>query len=151
MFKVYKMCMFPLFFFLPAFRKIYKSANLPLFCLKWREENYPEEELKSKLGHMMGLLFLILDSVLPAAAAKSLVVSDSVRPHRRQPTRLRRPWDSPGKNTGVGCHFLPVNKQISLLEKSMLTLANSIHFSRLGRRLQMHRNNFCGQIWCLAL
>ena len=31
---------------------------------------------------------------------------DSVRPHRRQPTRLRRPWDSPGKNTGVGCHFL---------------------------------------------
>ena len=33
-------------------------------------------------------------------------VSDSVRPHRRQPTRLSRPWDSPGKNTGVGCHFL---------------------------------------------
>ena len=27
-------------------------------------------------------------------------------PHRRQPTRLPRPWDSPGKNTGVGCHFL---------------------------------------------
>ena len=33
-------------------------------------------------------------------------MSDSVRPHRRQPTRLPRPWDSPGKNTGVGCHFL---------------------------------------------
>ena len=33
-------------------------------------------------------------------------MSDSVRPHRRQPTRLLRPWDSPGKNTGVGCHFL---------------------------------------------
>ena len=29
-----------------------------------------------------------------------------MRPHRRQPTRLLRPWDSPGKNTGVGCHFL---------------------------------------------
>ena len=28
-----------------------------------------------------------------------------MRPHRRQPTRLPRPWDSPGKNTGVGCHF----------------------------------------------
>ena len=50
-----------------------------------------------------------------AAAAKSLqfssvqfsrsVVSNSVRPHRRQPNRLPRPWDSPGKNTGVGCHF----------------------------------------------
>src|SRR5574340_221815 len=34
------------------------------------------------------------------------VVSDSVRPHRRQPTRFPHPWDSPGKNTKVGCHFL---------------------------------------------
>ena len=43
-----------------------------------------------------------------AAAAKLLnsVVSDSARPHRQQPTRLPNPWDSPGKNTGVGCHFL---------------------------------------------
>ena len=42
-----------------------------------------------------------------AATAKSAsVVSDSVQPHRRQPTRLPRPWDYPGKNSGVGCHFL---------------------------------------------
>ena len=34
------------------------------------------------------------------------VLSDPVRSHRRQPTRLPRPWDSPGKNTGVGCRFL---------------------------------------------
>ena len=33
-------------------------------------------------------------------------MSDSVRPHRRQPTRLPYPWDSPDKNAGVGCHFL---------------------------------------------
>jgi len=33
-------------------------------------------------------------------------VSDSVRPRRQQPTRLPHPWDSPGKSTGVGCHFL---------------------------------------------
>ena len=33
-------------------------------------------------------------------------MSDSVQPHRRQPTRLPHPWDSPGKNTGVGCHLL---------------------------------------------
>ena len=33
-------------------------------------------------------------------------MSNSVRPHRRQPTRLLYPWDFPGKNTGVGCHFL---------------------------------------------
>ena len=36
----------------------------------------------------------------------ALVVSDSVRPHRWQPTRLPHSWGSPGKNTGVGCHFL---------------------------------------------
>ena len=33
-------------------------------------------------------------------------MSDSVQPHGLQPTRLPHPWDSPGKNTGVGCHFL---------------------------------------------
>ena len=33
-------------------------------------------------------------------------MSNSVQPRRRQPTRPRSPWDSPGKNTGVGCHFL---------------------------------------------
>ena len=33
-------------------------------------------------------------------------MSDSVRPHRQQSTTLPHPWDSPGKNTGVGCHFL---------------------------------------------
>ena len=33
-------------------------------------------------------------------------MSDSVQPQRQQPTRFHDPWDSPGKNTGVGCHFL---------------------------------------------
>ena len=41
-----------------------------------------------------------------AAAAKSLQLCPTLRPHRRQPTRLPSPWDSPGKNTGVGCYFL---------------------------------------------
>ena len=44
--------------------------------------------------------------IVSAAAAKSLQLCPTVQPHRRQPTRLPRPWDSPGKNTGVGCHFL---------------------------------------------
>ena len=52
---------------------------------------------------------------------------DSVRPHRRQPTGLRRPWDSPGKNTGVGCHFLlqcmKVKSQ-SEVTQSCLTLSD---------------------------
>ena len=50
----------------------------------------------AKLLENMRLLLLLVTSV----------VSDSVRPRRRQPTRLPCPWDSPGKNTGVGCHFL---------------------------------------------
>ena len=41
-----------------------------------------------------------------AATAKSLQSCPTVRPQRQQPTRLPRSWDSPGKNTGVGCHFL---------------------------------------------
>ena len=44
-----------------------------------------------------------IPSFLPLVAS---VMSDSMRPHRRKPTRLPRPWDSPGKNTGKDCHFL---------------------------------------------
>ena len=54
------------------------------------------EELSLMLYHFWRLLLLLSTSV----------VSDSGWPHRRQPTRLPRPWDSPGKNTGVDCHFL---------------------------------------------
>ena len=46
-------------------------------------------------------------------------MSDSVRPHRRQPTRLPRPWDSPGKNTGVGCHFLLQCMKVKMKVKSL--------------------------------
>ena len=52
------------------------------------------------------LLTAFYAGLLAAAAAVASVMSNSVRPHRRQPTRLPCPWDSPGKNTGVGCHFL---------------------------------------------
>ena len=62
------------------------------------------------------------------------VVSDSVRPHRQQPTRLRRPWDSPGKNTGMGCHFLyqcmKVKSQ-SEVAQSCLTLSDPMQPTRL--------------------
>src|SRR5574342_359171 len=54
-------------------------------------------------------------------------MSDYVRPHRRQPTRLRRPWDSPGKNTGVGCHFFLQCMKVkseSEVAQSCLTLSD---------------------------
>ena len=49
---------------------------------------------------------LLTRNVYNFATAKSLQSCPTLQPHRRQPTRLPHPWDSPGKNTGVGCHFL---------------------------------------------
>ena len=57
---------------------------------------------------------------LHAAAAKSLQSCDSVRPHRWQPTRLPRPWDSPGKNTELGCHFVLQCVKVKLLSHVQL-------------------------------
>ena len=62
-------------------------------------------------------------------------MSDSVRPHRWQPTRLPRPWDFPGKNTGVGCHFLlqcVKVKSESEVAQSCPTLCNPIDCSLPG-------------------
>ena len=62
-------------------------------------------------------------------------MSDSVRPHRWQPTRLRRPWDSPGKNTGVGCHFLLQCMKVkseSEVAQSCLTLSDPMDCSPPG-------------------
>ena len=63
------------------------------------------------------------------------VVSDSVRPHRRQPTRLPRPWDSPDKNTGVGCHVLLQCMKVKSereVTQSCLTLSDPMRCSLQG-------------------
>ena len=62
-------------------------------------------------------------------------MSDSVQAHRRQPTRLLCPWDSPGKNTGVGCHFLlqcVKVKSESEVAQSCPTLHNPMDFGPPG-------------------
>ena len=62
-------------------------------------------------------------------------MSDSVRPHRRQPTRHPRHWDSPGKNTEVGCHFLLQCMKVkseSEVTQSCLTLSDSTDCSLPG-------------------
>ena len=62
-------------------------------------------------------------------------MSNSVQPRRRQPTRLPRPWDSPGKNTGVGCHFLlqcTKVKSESKVAQSCLTLSDPMDCSLPG-------------------
>ena len=63
------------------------------------------------------------------------VVPDSVRPQRRQPTRLPHPWDSPGRNTGVGCHCLLQCKKVkseSEVAQSCLTLSDPMDCSPPG-------------------
>ena len=81
-----------------------------------------EEELKSLLmkvkeeSEKVGLKLNIQKTKIMASCLISSVqfscsvISNSLRPHRWQPTRLPRPWDSPGKNTGVGCHFPPMHE-----------------------------------------
>ena len=62
-------------------------------------------------------------------------MSDSVRPHRQQPTRLPRPWDSPGKNTGVGCHLLLQRVKVKSegeVAQSCLTLSDLMDCSPPG-------------------
>ena len=66
-------------------------------------------------------------------------MSDSVRPHRWQPTRLPHPWDSPGKNTGVRCHFLLQCMKVkseSEVVQSCLTLSDllraTLSFTKKG-------------------
>ena len=81
--------------------------------------------LNSLWARILGRLLLLLLQV-------ASVVSDSVRPHRRQPTRLPHPWDSPGKNTGVGGHFLlqcMIVKSESEVAQSCLTLSDPMDCS----------------------
>ena len=62
-------------------------------------------------------------------------MSNSVRPHGLQPTRLLHPWDSPGKNTGVGCHFLLQCMKVeseSEVAQSCLTLCDPMDCSLPG-------------------
>ena len=70
-----------------------------------------------------------------AAAAKLLQSCPTLRPHRRQPTRLPHPCDSPGKNTGVGCHLLLQCMKVkseSEVAQSCLTLSDPMDCSLPG-------------------
>ena len=70
-------------------------------CVPWHDEvtegqaiGPPQGENGGFGGHVHGYMF------------SRSAASDSLRPYGLQPARLLCPWDSPGKNTGVGCHFL---------------------------------------------
>ena len=69
-----------------------KTTGLLSYCSEGQKSEISFIRLKSSCGQ--------------TAAAKSRQSCPTVRPHRRQPNRLPHPWDSPGKNTGLGCQFL---------------------------------------------
>ena len=107
-------------------------ANIPIFCLVpnmsflasyWTQDPNQEHTVYWLWCFLFVFIYNIHVALLPSLPSFPLhginlwmscccccwvasVVPNSVQPHRRQPTRLRSPWDSPGKNTGVGCHFL---------------------------------------------
>ena len=108
-------------------------------CHNLRQLEISSEEFYRKWGSLETCFSLIS----PPASTHSCwcccsvtsVVSNSVRPHRQQPTRLPRPWDSPGKSTGVGCYFLLQwlkVKSESEVAQSCLTLHNPMDCSLPG-------------------
>ena len=89
----------------------------------------------NKMYIMIHSIMCIPDCYLYAAAKSLSVVSDSVPPQRRQPTRHCGPWDSPGKNTGVGRHFLLQCMKVkseSEVAQSCLTLRDPVDCSPPG-------------------
>ena len=107
----------------PSYPYIFKSQSLIPKLFSWRLFSFMkcsnvcsvltffscsvlpswQEKQRTALKHSWDFYPTILSA---AAAAKLLQSCPTLRPHRRKPTRLPCPWDSPGKNTGVGCHFL---------------------------------------------
>ena len=84
--------------------RVHLQYRRPVFNLSQFAWNFPDlvERLQS-WETSVGTVGWLLAS---PSIKQTKGMSDSVRPHRRQPNRLPCPWDSPGKNTGVGCHFL---------------------------------------------
>ena len=80
-------------------------------------------------------------------------MSNSVWPHRRQPTRLPRPWDSAGKNTGVGCHFLlhSLSKTTKIWAKQLKpTISELWELSKEQNKTHLPRTNYWG-LWHFKL
>ena len=116
------------------------GCHFLLQCIKVKSESKVAQSCPSLCNPLAGnlpgsSLPGIPPARIPAAVAKSLQSCRTLRPHRRQPTRLPSPWDSPGKNTGVGCHFLlqcmKVKRESEVIQ-SCPTLSNLMDCSPPG-------------------
>ena len=77
-----------------------------------------------------------------AAAAASLQLCPTLQPHSRQPTRVPCPWDSSGKNSWVGCHFLP---QCMKVKSESEVVSDSLRPHGLQPTRLLHPWNFPGK------
>ena len=115
----------PLTVWITIIWKILKEMGIPDHLTYLLRNLYAGQESTVKTINGKMLLLLLIASV----------VSNSVRPHRWQPTRLCHPWDSPGKSTGVGCHFFLQCMKVkseSEVAKSCPTLSDSMDCSLPG-------------------
>ena len=91
----------------------------------------------SRQEHWSGLPFLSPMHESEKWKWSRSVVSNSLRPHGLQPTRLLRPWDFPGKSTGVGCHrhfpYMPpkpkIDWRLGIEERKNKILPNPCYYS----------------------
>ena len=105
-----------------------KKNTFELALMRWMKlEPIIQSEVSQKEKHQYSI----------AVCCVASVVSDSVRPHGLQPTRLLRPWDSPGKNTGVGCHFLL--HQYSILTHIYVEFGKMVMITLYARQQKRHR------------
>ena len=123
---------------LPRIKDIFQK------CLTHLSHQFKEVKISLQKGGIIETSFKYLESFnslnfleaqLGCCCYVTSVISNSVRPHRWQPTRLPCSWDSPGKNTGVGCHFLLQCMKVkseSEVVQSCPTLSNPMDCSLPG-------------------
>ena len=91
----------------------------------WKLAEGPEPIMVDPNLHLLQVVLSGFTVICCCCCQVASVVSDSVQPHRWQPTRLLRLWDFPGKNTGVGCHCLllsPYNRSEILVYALLIDL-----------------------------
>ena len=82
--------------------------------------------------------------VVTSISISRSVLSDSLQPHELYSLRLLCPWDSPGKNTGVGCCFLLQGTNSGIKPRSPTLQADSLLFEPLGKLCLCRRHKRCG-------
>ena len=135
---------FPIFFVFKldfmVSSQVFYSWILPLLCALMKIQISSSETAQSWPSFPLCVSPRLLTPLCCCCCCQvTSVMLDSVWPLRQQPTRLPHPWDSPGKNTGVGCHFLLQCMKVkseSEVTQSCLTLSNPMVCSLPGSFLR---------------